>query len=190
MSMDPSGNRLGAAFAKSIHDHWVMFLVEGIVLMILGLLALVVPPLATLGVTIFLGWLFLISGAMGLVTTFMARQMPGFWWSLLSAALGVGAGLILLARPVTGAVSLTLVLIVFFVMEGVASIMYALEHRQQLAGRWGLMLVSGIVDLALAAIIFTGLPGTAAWAPGVLVGINMIFGGVAMAAIALHARNA
>ena len=138
MSMDPNGNRLGAAFAKSIHDHWMMFLVEGIVLIVLGLLALVVPPLATLGVTIFLGWLFLVSGAMGLVTTFMARHMPGFWWSLLSAALGVGAGLILLARPVTGAVSLTLVLIVFFVMEGVASIMYALEHRQQLTGRWAL----------------------------------------------------
>ena len=69
------------------------------------------------------------------------------------------AGLVLLARPATGAVSLTLVLVVFFVMEGVATIMYALEHRQQLAGRWGWMLASGIVDLVLAAIFFTGLPG-------------------------------
>jgi uncharacterized membrane protein HdeD (DUF308 family) len=68
--------------------------------------------------------------------------------------------------------------------------MYALDHRQQLSGRWGWMLVSGIVDLVLAGIIFTGLPGTAAWALGVLVGINMIFGGSAMIAIALHARNA
>jgi uncharacterized membrane protein HdeD (DUF308 family) len=67
---------------------------------------------------------------------------------------------------VGGAVSLTLVLIVFFLIEGIASIMYAMEHRQQLSGRWGWMLASGIVDLILAAMIFAGLPGTAAWALG------------------------
>jgi uncharacterized membrane protein HdeD (DUF308 family) len=71
----------------------------------------------------------------------------------------------------------------------VASVMYALEHRQQLSGRWGWMLGSGIVDLILAAIIFAGLPGTAAWALGLLVGINMIFGGSALIAMSLHARN-
>jgi uncharacterized membrane protein HdeD (DUF308 family) len=67
-----------------------------------------------------------------------------------------------------------------FLIEGIASIMYALEHRQQLSGRWGWMLASGIVDLILAAMIFAGLPGTAAWALGLLVGINMIFGGSAL----------
>jgi uncharacterized membrane protein HdeD (DUF308 family) len=176
--------------AKTIHDHWLAFLIEGIVLLILGALAIMIPPLATLGVTIVLGWLFLISGIMGLIATFWARQAPGFWWSLISAALGILAGMVLLARPATGAVSLTLILIVFFVIEGVASIMYALDHRQQLSGRWSWMLLSGIVDLILAAIILAGLPGTAAWALGLLVGINMIFGGSALIAIALHARDA
>jgi uncharacterized membrane protein HdeD (DUF308 family) len=71
----------------------------------------------------------------GLFTTFWARHAPGFWWSLLSATLAIGAGLVLLAWPVGGAVSLTLVLIVFFLIEGIASIMYALEHRRQLSGR-------------------------------------------------------
>ena len=186
--MSMNGNSLPAAFAKSVRDHWVLFLVEGVVLLILGFLAIVIPPLATLAVTILLGWLFLISGIVGLFTTFWARHAPGFWWSLLSAALGIGAGLVLLAWPVGGAVSLTLVLIGFFLIEGVASIMYALEHRQQLSGRWGWMLASGIVDLILAAMIFAGLPGTAAWALGLLVGINMLFGGWALIAMALHAR--
>jgi uncharacterized membrane protein HdeD (DUF308 family) len=86
-------------------------------------------------------------------------------------------------------VSLTLVAIVFFVVEGFATIMYALEHKRELSGRWGWMLVSGIIDLFLAAIIFAGLPGTAAWAIGLLVGINMIFGGVALIMMALHART-
>ena len=190
MSMYPGdGNTLQQTMSQSVREHWKLFLIEGIVLVILGVLAIVVPPLATIAVTIFLGWLFLISGIAGLITTFGARHAPGFWWSLLSAVLGIAAGLVLLAWPVSGAVSLTLLLIVFFLIEGVLSIMYALEHKRELTGQWGWMLFSGIIDLVLAAMIFAGLPGTAAWALGLLVGINMLFGGSAMIAMAMHARS-
>jgi uncharacterized membrane protein HdeD (DUF308 family) len=190
MSTNPGdASGLQRAFAQSIREHWVLFLVEGIVLVVLGFLAIVIPPLATLAVTIFLGWLFLISGIVGLVTTFWARHAPGFWWSLLSAVLAIAAGLVLLIEPISGAVSLTLLLIVFFIIEGGLSIMYALEHKRELSGRWGWMLASGIIDLILAGIILIGLPGTAAWALGLLVGINMLFGGSALIAMALHGRS-
>jgi uncharacterized membrane protein HdeD (DUF308 family) len=182
-------NQLQRALAQSIREHWVLFLIEGIVLVVLGILAIIVPPLATITFTLFLGWLFLISGIMGLVSTFWARHAPGFWWSLFSAVLALAAGLVLLAWPVSGAVSLTLLLIVFFTIEGVLSIMYALEHKKELSGRWGWMLASGVIDLVLAAIILIGLPGTAVWALGLLVGINMLFGGSALIAMALHART-
>jgi len=132
---------------------------------------------------------FLISGVVGLFTTFWARHVPGFWWSLISAIIGIAAGVVLLLWPITGTLSLTLVLIAFFVVEGIVSIMYAIEHRNQLTGRWGWMLVSGIIDLILAGIIFAGLPGTAVWALGLLVGINMLFGGEALIAMALAARH-
>ena len=183
-------NELQRALAQSIREHWVLFLIEGIVLVVLGVLAIIIPPIATIAVTIFLGWLFLISGIVGLVTTFWARHAPGFWWSLLSAVVAIAAGVVLLGWPVPGAVSLTLLLIIFFIIEGVLSIMYALELKKELSGRWGWMLISGIIDLILAAIIWGGLPGTAAWALGLLVGINMLFGGSAMIAMALHARHA
>jgi uncharacterized membrane protein HdeD (DUF308 family) len=124
-----------------------------------------------------------------LITTFGARHAPGFWWSLLSAVLAIAAGLVLLAWPVSGAISLTLLLIVFFFIEGIASIMYAFQHKAELTGQWGWMLTSGIIDLILGVIILAGLPGTAAWALGLLVGINMLFGGASLIAIALHARN-
>jgi uncharacterized membrane protein HdeD (DUF308 family) len=182
-------DRLQGAVARTLHDHWVLFVVEGVVLLILGVLAIIAPVIATLFFAIFLGWMFLISGVVGLITTFMMRQLPGFWWSLLSALIAVGAGVILIGWPVSGAVSLTLVLIVFFVVEGVASVMYALEHRRELSGRWGFMLVSGIIDLILAAIILSGLPETALWVLGLLVGINMVFGGTALIAMGLHARG-
>ena len=189
MSTPPNIGDVQRAVARSLHQHWVLFLVEGVVLLVLGATAIVIPPLATLAATLVLGWLFLVSGVVGLFTTFMMRHAPGFWWSLISAALAVLVGSLLLARPVSGAFSLTLVLIAFFVIEGVASIMFALEHKRELSGRWGWMLASGVVDLLLALMILAGLPSTAAWALGLLVGINMVFGGAALIAMALHARH-
>jgi uncharacterized membrane protein HdeD (DUF308 family) len=190
MSMTPSDfSAARRAVAETMREHWVLFMVEGIVLVVLGMLAIIIPQLASLAVTILIGWLFLISGVVGLVTTFWVKGAPGFWWSLVSAVIAIGAGVVLLGWPISGTVSLTLVLIVFFIVEGVASIMYAVDHRNQLTGRWGWMLVSGIVDLILAAIIVAGLPGTAAWALGLLVGINMLFGGTALIGMALAARR-
>jgi uncharacterized membrane protein HdeD (DUF308 family) len=177
------------AVASAIHAHWGLFLFEGIVLVILGAAAIILPVIATLAFTLIIGWLFLISGGVGLVTTFWMRHAPGFWWALVSAIVGILAGIVLIIWPISGTLSLTLVLIVFFVVEGIATLMYAFEHRSQLSGRWGWMLASGIVDLILAGIIFAGLPGTATWALGLLVGINMLFGGTAMIGMALAARH-
>ena len=189
MTMNQGAAALQQAVATAIHEHWKLFLIEGVILALLGVAAIAVPWIATLAFTLVLGWLFLISGIVGLVTTFWMRGMPGFWWSLFSAIIAIAAGIILLTSPVSGALSLTFVLIAFFVIEGIVTIMYAIEHRNQLSGRWGWMLASGIVDLILAGIIFAGLPGTAAWALGLLVGINLVFGGTAMIGMALAAKQ-
>ena len=174
--------------ARMVSEHWKLFLVEGILLVVLGLLAVAVPVLAGLTVAIVFGWLFLISGIVGLFTTFAMRHAPGFWWSLVSAVLGIVVGGWLLVQPGLGLVSLTYLLIAFFIIEGVATIMFALEHRRALSGRWGWMLVSGVVDLFLAAVILAGLPGTVEWALGLIVGINMVFGGASMIGMALAAH--
>jgi uncharacterized membrane protein HdeD (DUF308 family) len=178
------------AAKAALHEHWVFFLVEGVVLLVLGATAIVLAPLATVAVTILLGWLFLVSGVIGLFTSFWMRQAPGFWWSLISAVLGIVVGVLLLASPIGGAVSLTILLSAFFIVEGIVSVMFALDHRRELTGRWGWMMASGIVDLVLGAMIFAGLPSTAAWAIGLLVGINMVFGGSALIGMALAARKA
>jgi uncharacterized membrane protein HdeD (DUF308 family) len=175
--------------SAAVREHWMAFLIEGILLVILGLAAMIVPPLASLAVTIFLGWMFLISGIAGLVLTFWARNMPGFWWSLISAALAVVAGIILLAQPVQGTLTLTVVVGAYFLAEGVATIMYALEHRRELSERWAWLLVAGIMDLLIAAVIIAGLPGSALWAVGLLVGINLLFGGATLIGMALAARK-
>jgi uncharacterized membrane protein HdeD (DUF308 family) len=177
------------AIVKSLRAHWKFFLIEGIVLLILGAIAVGVPPVATVAVELFIGWLILLSGVLGLVMTFQTRGSPGFGWSLLSALLGIVVGIVLVMWPLSGVLTLTVMLTVFLTLEGVASIMYALAHRRESSSRWELMLVSGIVDLILAGLILAGLPGTAAWAIGLIVGVNLLFGGVALVAMALQARG-
>ena len=181
--------KIQAAVSATVKAHWKAFLFEGIVLAVLGLAAMIVPPLASLAVTIFLGWMFLISGIAGLFVTYWARQMPGFWWSLFSAALAVLAGLILIARPMQGVLTLTIVVGAYFLAEGVATIMYALEHRRELSGRWSWLLVAGLMDILIAFLIISGLPGSAEWAIGLLVGINLVIGGASLVGMALAARK-
>lgn len=181
--------RVQAKVTKSLQAHSTLFLVEGILLLVLGILSIIVPQVATIAVSILIGWLILVSGIVGLISTFMMRSAPGFGWSLLSAIVGCVAGIVLLAWPLSGALSLTVILTVFLALEGVASILYALDHRRGLTPRWGLMAISGVVDLILAGMIFSGLPGTALWAIGLLVGINLLFGGMALIGMALQARS-
>ena len=133
--------------------------------------------------------MFLVSGIAGLALTFWARQMPGFWWSLISAALAVAAGIVLLARPAEGALTLTVVVGAYFLAEGVTTLMYALEHRRELSERWSWMLVAGLMDILIAGIIIAGLPGIGALGRRTpLVGINLVFGGAALIGMALAAR--
>ena len=182
-------DRMRSEMRAAVRKHWIALLIEGILLAILGLAAIIVPPLASLAVTIFLGWLFLISGIAGLALTFWARALPGFYWSLISAILATVAGIVLLASPAQGTYALTLVVGVYFLAEGVATIMYALEHRRELSERWSWMLFAGILDIAIAFFIIAGLPGSALWALGLLVGINLLFGGASLIGLALAARQ-
>ena len=182
-------SRLQSVMSRTVKTHWKAFLFEGILLAVLGVGALILPPLASLAIAIFLGWMFLISGIGGLIVTYWARSTPGFWWSLISAALAVLAGILLLARPMQAVLTLTIVLGAYFLAEGVATIMYALEHRRELSGRWSWLLISGLVDIAISFMVITGLPSSAEWAIGILVGINLLFGGASLIGMALAARN-
>lgn len=177
------------ANAKSIHRHWILFLVEGLILLVLGAAAIVVPEIASLAATIFFGWLLVVGGIVGLVTTFAGRHAPGFGWSLFSAVVAIVAGGLLLWWPVGGMLSLTLVLAAFLTIDGFVSIFYALDHRRHASQRWMWLLINGVLDLLMAALILVWLPGSAAWVLGIFLGIDLIFAGTALIAMALAARR-
>lgn len=175
---------------KAVHDHWVLFLIEGILLLILGAGAILIPNIASLAATIFFGWLLIIGGFVGFVSTVMGRHAPGFVWALLSALIAILAGAYLIVWPIGGMLSLTLVLAAFLTIDGILSIVYALEHRRHGSQRWSWVLVNGVLDLVLAALIVWWLPGSAAWVLGLVLGIDLVFAGTSLVAMAMAARQA
>lgn len=177
------------AISETLRAHWRMFLFQGVIMIVLGVLAVARPVLATIAVDIYVGWLFLISGVIGLIAMFSARNMPGFLWTFVTALLSVGVGALLLWKPVQGALSLTIVLTALFIVEGIFQAVAALMYREAMPGSWGWMLASGLADLALAAIIIVGWPGSVAWVLGLLVGINLLTSGWAIVMVALGARE-
>jgi uncharacterized membrane protein HdeD (DUF308 family) len=173
--------------ALTIHAHWKIFLAQGILMIVLGLLAVAEPNVATLAVGIFVGWLFFVGGIFRAISVWHSRHAPGFAWSMLTAVLSVVLGLILILRPLAGVLTLTMVLVAFFIVEGIASVLGAIQHREHLRS-WGWVLFSGFIDLLLAYLIWAGWPSSADWAIGLLVGVNMLFFGLSLVMTALAAR--
>jgi len=184
------GTRVGSIDVETaLRQHWQLFLIEGIILLVLGSAAILVPALASLAVAIFLGWLFVIGGFVGALVAIAGRRAPGFWWSFISAIVTLIAGCILVFWPIGGTISLTLVLAAFLFADGLLMIFFGLDHRRQLSRRWGWLVANGIIDLLLSAIIFWALPASAFWALGLFVGIDLIFGGWSLVTMSLAARG-
>ncbi|HTN93583.1 MAG TPA: HdeD family acid-resistance protein [Gallionella sp.] len=188
-SFDPVQNIMQDAIGSALRAHWKLLMFQSIVMLILGFLAIAAPVIATIAVDIYIGWLFLISGIVGLVAMFSAKNIPAFLWSLLTAALSVIAGGLLIWNPVAGALSLTVVMTAFFIAEGVFQIVTSIAYHGVIGSSWGWMLVSGIADLVLAAIIILSWPVSAVWVLGLLVGINLITSGWAILMAALAGRK-
>lgn len=167
---------LREAFQKS---RWTLMGL-GLLLIVLGGLAVIWPTVSTIAFDLYVGWLFLFSGVAGLIALFSTRSIGAFLWTLLSAFVSLVAGAYLIWQPAAGAASLTIVLAALFVIEGVLQIIASIGFRGAFPQSWGWMLVSGLVDLALAALIISGWPESAAWTLGLLVGVNLITTGVAI----------
>jgi uncharacterized membrane protein HdeD (DUF308 family) len=161
-------------------------IIEGVLLVVLGIAALVMPLMAGIAATLVYAWILILTGIIGLVSAFAGRSHAHFGWSLASAILALVIGVIVLLYPLAGAVAVTLIIGAYLILDGIALIGLALDHRRQGGGPWGWLLVSGLIDLVLAAIIlFMSAIGSAVFI-GVVVGISLVFAGVGL--LMFHAR--
>ena len=188
-SMEISIAGMQQSAREAVRLHSGLFLAQGIIMTLLGIAAVIWPQFSTLAVDVYIGWILLFSGVMGLIMMFSAPSAAGFLWSLLTSALALFAGVLLLWHPIEGVVTLTLVLIAFFIAEGAFQIAAAFSYRTAFPESWGWMLASGIADLLLATMIMAGWPASAVWALGLIVGVNLITSGVAIALVASSVRG-
>ncbi|WP_340121818.1 HdeD family acid-resistance protein [Methylobacter svalbardensis] len=167
-----------------LQTHWRLFLAEGIFFIILGLLAIVVPQFFTVAIVVFLGWILLFGGIVHVSRAFVFQNMPGFVWWLFMGILQVLVGFLFITKPVAGALTLTMLMTMFFALEGIAKISVALMMRP--LANWGLILFSGITALVFALIIWISWSESAQWLLGLFLGVNMVFLGWSLVKISLH----
>ncbi len=164
--------------------HWKFFLAEGAFFIILGIAAIIVPQIFTIAIALFIGWLLLLGGIVQIARAIRFIAMPGFNLWIFIGILQVIIGYYLVAQPAKGALTLTMLMTLFFAMEGIAKISLAFMMRP--LAHWGWVFFSGFTALMLSVVVWAGWPGTAAWVLGMLLGINMIFLGGSLVRISLH----
>ena len=182
MSYDPAADRT----VLPPNPGW-LFIVLGVVWMVLGLLAIGEPYVATDIAIVFFGALLLFGGALQTIQAFMTMRRHGFLWRLLEGLLSLFVGVLLVSNPVWGATVLTLLIACFLVVGGVLRIVLAFQIRQH--GSWIWLLLSGVIEVFLGLLIWTGWPGTSAWVIGLFIGIRMLFQGSSMLALGLALRT-
>lgn len=159
------------------------------VLMILtGVLAIMIPPVAGIAVLVVVAWLLMFSGAAHLVFAWHTRTAGGMVWELLLGILYILVGVYALLNPVAGLASLTLVLAIYLFMEAVLELILSFRLRPLAGSNW--LLIDGIITLILAVLIWRSWPSSSEWVIGTLVGISMLFSGAARLSLSLAARRA
>jgi len=172
---------------RFLQDHWRIFLTEGIIFILLGLSAIIIPQLFTIAIVIFLGWLIVLGGVIQVSRALFFPDMPGFGLWLGLGILQVLVGYLLIADPVAGVLTLTMMMTLFFAFEGIIKIYLAMMMRP--LPHWNYVLFSGITALIFAVLILIFWSETAHWLLGLFLGINMIMLGVSMVKMSLRNRD-
>jgi uncharacterized membrane protein HdeD (DUF308 family) len=171
---------------RDLRDSWFWFVLLGGALIALGCVALAFAHIATDLAMVLIGWMLMIAGVFYIAGAFYTRGWGGFFLSLLTGVLSLAVGLIAATHPDQSAKIYTLVLSVFFFVEGMFRIVAALAGQFR---HWGWVLASGLLTLLLGVLIWRDWPFSGEWVIGTFVGINLIFNGWSYLALGLHARS-
>jgi len=187
VSLEEAARAYREAMRQTVKRYSAWYLIEGVLLVAAGILALVYPVISSVAVVILLGWLLIVSGVVQGVSLIGAHHVPHFWLQLISVILAVLIGVLFLRDPAQGMLTITLLLIVFFMIEGIAKVVFSLTIRP--FPNWGGVFASGLVGILLSALLWASLPVTALWLIGLLLGIELICKGTAIAYLAWQVRQ-
>jgi membrane protein HdeD len=167
--------------------HWYLLLAAGAIAIVGGVAALLNPLAATLTATVLAGWMFVIVGVVLLATLFSEMGWGRRLWTILLGALAVWLGLNILGNPLEGAMTLTLIVGISFLAEGVVKLILAWGTRG--TPYFWMVLLSGAISVLLGGMILANFPQSAATILGILLAVDLISTGISMVALSLHARD-
>ncbi|WP_042278862.1 HdeD family acid-resistance protein [Candidatus Protochlamydia sp. R18] len=166
-----------------IQKNRTLLIIEGFLFALLGIIAIALPGISTLSTELFIGWFILLGGVIQTYRAFQSYREKGFWASFVVSLMYLLFGILLLIDPSAGVISLTILLMLFFIFEGVAKIIMGFQLKS--TNSWIWFIFSGVLSLMMAGIIWMGWPETAFWVLGLLVGINLLFFGLSLTFLAL-----
>jgi uncharacterized membrane protein HdeD (DUF308 family) len=187
MSIDPGVPRVAELRHGliALRGNWFWFVLLGVALIILGVVALSAVVVASLAAAVAIGVLILMAGVAETLGAFWCRGWSGFFLHLLSGVLSIVIGVMFLRAPVGALAALTLLVAAFLLVGGIFKIIAALSYR---FATWGWPLLSGIIDVILGVMIWQEWPTSALWVIGLFLGINMIFRGINWVVLGLSLR--
>jgi uncharacterized membrane protein HdeD (DUF308 family) len=175
------------AVREGLARSWKGLLTVGIIAIVIGCIAILVPAVASVGTAIFIGWILLIAGAFLVAAAFSAHSVGSLLLRLLWAAITVVVGIWLIVEPHNGTLTLTFVLGVYFLFMGLTRITVAFIGRGQPNAGW--VGLSGVCGLLIGTLVLAKFPSSADWAIGLLVGIDLIFAGWTLTSVALVGKE-
>ena len=187
MSVEAAAQAMREAMRETVRRYSPWYLIQSALMVLGGILALVYPIVSSVALVLFLGWILIVSGVVQGISLIGARHVPNFWLQLISVVLSLIIGLLFLRRPGEGAFTFTLLLIVFFTVEGFSKVIFSLTIRP--FPNWGWVLASGVLGILLSFYLWANLSVTAIWLLGVLLGIQLISEGVALGYLAWRVRQ-
>jgi uncharacterized membrane protein HdeD (DUF308 family) len=187
-NLDSAAEIFREAMRETVRRYSTWYLVEGLLLIVAGVLAILFPFVSSVAIVVLMGWLLIASGVIQAISLIGARHVPHFWLQLISVILAILIGVLFLRDPAQGLLTITLLLIIFFMMEGISKVVFSLTIRP--FPNWGWVLASGMIGIVLSLILWAGLPVTAIWLIGLLLGIQLISAGSAIAYLAWMIRKA
>lgn len=185
--LDAAAAAMREAMRETVKRYSLWYLLQGVLMVVAGVLALIYPLLASVAMVYLLGWILIISGVLQAIGLIGARDVPHYWLQLISVVLAIVIGLLLLRQPESGLLVMTVLLIVFFMVEGISKIIFALTIRP--FPNWGWVLASGLVGILLAVYLWANMPIASEWVLGILLGIMLVSEGAALAYLAWRVRT-
>ncbi len=185
--MEIGGASLNPEVREGLARSWKALMFVGVLAIVLGCIAILVPAVASVGTAIFIGWILLVAGAFLVAAAFSAHSVGSLLLRMLWAVLTVIVGLWLIVEPHNGTLTLTFVLGVYFLFMGLTRITVAFIGRGQ--PNAGLVGLSGVAGLLIGILVLAKFPSSADWAIGLLVGIDLIFAGWTLTSVALVGKD-